>query len=506
MPPPDMPLDHKASPSVAFKTPPKKKRQASGSSSLALDLGSDHTAVDFSLAVTRKGSPPPGEEKHADQPYHGSVGASVQSLQVLYLPASPSDGQLVPCKSTAKRKLHDLLKNPIAFVPATEAVMDTVEPVPKRRRLDEAMQSRLDALKNVPRELARQDLRPAGIENHNGVVCYRGTVWQILMNTPVVVNWIKQHVPDPQLCKQLRDTKPNKSIRNGRRAKKTTDEEKPCVKCALRDLANAYWPPGGARRNQRSIDAMTQRLDRVMNRHNCTGCVEDDMYDDNSYSNQHDARDFMTDVILALRGTGAREIKEHEAIFGMERVLSKECPRCGRQENDWTPDIHWSLTVDIRTPAKGLDLEKYLANIFRVSKPATRCKTCNTDISHEYEDLIIAGPELLLVVLTRFVADRTGLNQRKINDRVPVKMKLDLSKYCKNVELREPGTLKYTLVGLSQHAGRLNGGHYESRITSSHGTYHITDENVTPIRLKQLLEPVDGSFVPYILAYTRDKD
>lgn len=487
MPPLDMLPDDKASPRrprIAFKLPPKKNKDLTTSSNVALKLKLD--PAEPGAAIGTKDHASLGEDQSPDVDqrlphYDDPIGASIQRLQIPHVPDSTSDGvdtpQLTPCKSTAKRKLEELSKNPIAFVPATKATMDT-EPARKRRRLmNQDMAERSHSVTHLSREYSRPDLGVAGLRNHNGAICYRRSVYQVLINTPVFVNWIKLHGVDPQ-----HPCPPQRS--------------KPCLHCALRNFANAYWPPGTLRRDEGAIDKALRILDKVMNAHSCVGGTP------RSFSQQQDAHEFLNQLLQFLeRDAVPRVIRELKALFGLKRVKSRSCTRCGLVDDTWDPIVEQGLCVNIRHPKRGLTLEEYVDNAFKEVNDGIFCTNCRTKLTHNYKHSVLDGPELMLVQMSRF----TWLGgARKLHDPVPLNLYLDLSKHFKDSQLQQPGTLRYRLTGMVLHEGGAAGGHYIAKVVTPKGTEEASDADITRnLTVKDLLKARDGTFTPYILAYTR---
>ncbi len=104
--------------------------------------------------------------------------------------------------------------------------------------------------------------------------------------------------------------------------------------------------------------------------------------------------------------------------------------------------------------------------------------------------LLDKPPQFLEIAVDRFYADRTGANQKKIQDKLAFNKDasgkavgsftepVDLSKYFAPEALDENGA-KYELIGVSQHQGTsLNGGHYVAYVKSGDQWFCTSDSSV----------------------------
>ncbi|OJD31825.1 ubiquitin carboxyl-terminal hydrolase [Diplodia corticola] len=408
--------------------------------------------------------------------------SAVQRLQVPYVPVAASDegvsGELTPCKSSAKRKLDEILKAPIQFVPATQATMAT-EPARKRRRIRTKEQSeRHDTISRLSTEYCRKDLGATGLVNHSGVHCYRRSCLQVLMNLPIFVNWIKLHGSS----QKYRCLKPG------------------CLACALRGLANAYWPAGAERRSAQRVDRAVRDFDNAINKlPRCPGGSRGERL------RQQDAHEFMVFILTNLSSSEAHKacmpLNEVEALFGLKQFPRRTCRSCGHQETQ-DPIIWLNASINIRHPRKGLDFKSYFDQFFYETLPSIECEQCRKKV-HDRKQVVIDGPEILMVQLARFASDGWG-HQSKVKDPVQFPLYLDLSEYFDDKRMQRPGTLRYKLTAVLQHAGGVNSGHYTAKVVSPKGIQDISDDVVEkPGVIKELLRTHDGGFTPYILTYVR---
>lgn len=107
-------------------------------------------------------------------------------------------------------------------------------------------------------------------------------------------------------------------------------------------------------------------------------------------------------------------------------------------------------------------------------------------------------PPFLEIALDRFYADRNGVNQKKIADKLPLDRDadgkatgdftdpLDLSKYFAPEVIQEDGA-KYELIGVSQHLGSgINGGHYVAYVKSGDQWFYTSDSTVKACKIAEV--------------------
>ncbi|OMP85358.1 Ubiquitin carboxyl-terminal hydrolase 36 [Diplodia seriata] len=426
---------------------------------------------------------------HPNQPFYlDAIGASVQRLEIPYVSVAASDptvaGELIPCKSSAKRKLDDMLRAPLLFVPATRATMAT-EPARKRRRIStktEEQDERRHTISHLNTESSRADLGATGLANHTGVHCYRRSCLQLLMNLPIFVNWIKLHGTSQRYhCPKFG-----------------------CLACALRDLANVYWPAEGDRRSAQRVDRAVRAFDSAINKlPRCPGGSRAE------HLRQQDAHEFMVFLLQNLSSSDPSKacmpLNELEALFGLKRFPRRTCRSCGHQETQ-DPVVWMVANVNLRHPRKGLDFKSYFDQFFYETLPPTIvCEQCRKK-GHDRKQVVVDGPEILMVQLVRFAFDAYG-RQSKIKDPVQFPLYLDLSEYFDDKKLQRPGTQRYKLTSVLQHAGSIGSGHYTAKVVSPKGIQDISDEHVeAPGAIKELLRPQEGGFTPYLLTYVRTSE
>ncbi|KAH9525374.1 hypothetical protein Btru_001205 [Bulinus truncatus] len=124
-----------------------------------------------------------------------------------------------------------------------------------------------------------------------------------------------------------------------------------------------------------------------------------------------------------------------ELLTGSNKFGCKECTRRKRKNSQFHPN---------KTEKKGKD-------------------TVYSNANKQY--LIFRPPAVLTLHLKRF--EQTGLTSRKVNHHVDFPLVLDLAPYCSSLCLGvKEGQTKvlYSLYGVVEHSGRLNGGHYTAYI------------------------------------------
>eukprot|EP01135_Chromosphaera_perkinsii_P010642 Nk52_evm42s2192 gene=Nk52_evmTU42s2192 len=116
--------------------------------------------------------------------------------------------------------------------------------------------------------------------------------------------------------------------------------------------------------------------------------------------------------------------------------------------------------------------------------------------------LIKRPPKVLTVHIKRF--EQTGRSLRKVNTHVRFETSLDISPFCsyyscKN-EVDSNGSIEYTLSGIVEHSGSLNGGHYVAYVRSKKDGiwYHISDSMVSTVSEQRVLNRP-----AYLLFYER---
>ncbi|KAL1636809.1 hypothetical protein SLS56_000902 [Neofusicoccum ribis] len=476
----NLPTSNKDKPTLKQKLSPLNVEPVARSEATA----GESTTDESKQSVNQKDhSALPSEDDHsADDEqlsHHDSIGASVQRLEIPHVlittAGDEAANQLVPCKSTAKRRLDELLKNPITFVLATKATMDS-EPVRKRRRLKAPqMDERYEAMSRVNHAHPRPDLGAHGLRNDKGLACYRISVLQALMNIPIFVNWVRLHGFNPS---------------HGN-----------CISCALCHLADAYWPFRGQQVSGNIMSALS-RLHTVFNGMKTTSTYHKRLQ---KFNKQEDAHEFF----VILMGLISKEMpkSEFEAIFGLKAFWQRTCRKCGGISKNHTV-VDDFLTVYVLQPKRGLEFMAYFEHLFKeFMSGLVECenKKCRGK-DHDRRNLIIDGPEILLVQINRTAHTKMG-REYKVNARVNPPLYLDLSEYLLDARMRRPGTLRYRLTSVVQQAGDTSFGHYTAKVVTPKGIELVNDRFVEgPLPIKRLLMANDDDFTPYILTYLKIRD
>ncbi|KAJ6255645.1 ubiquitin carboxyl-terminal hydrolase 10-related [Anaeramoeba flamelloides] len=127
------------------------------------------------------------------------------------------------------------------------------------------------------------------------------------------------------------------------------------------------------------------------------------------------------------------------------------------------------------------------------------CNNCKEHVQAMKKFDIWTAPEILIFQLKRF--SYTSSQRKKISDLINFPEEIDLKKYIKSEKCADK---KYRLFGVSNHYGRIGGGHYTAYVKNptTNKWYHYDDSSVSDMdNFKKVV-----TSAAYVLFYRRMKE
>ena len=169
-----------------------------------------------------------------------------------------------------------------------------------------------------------------------------------------------------------------------------------------------------------------------------------------------------------------------------------QCSKCQWVSQRVYNDVFLKLHVPPgKTHVTLADLVDYTSTVVLTDSDAVFCGHCNLKTSHKLSREY--NPDLFIMEVIR--ATESSNNNW-------VKNNVSLTFPCS--ELKLPGfSRSYQVVGSCHHRGSLNGGHWLTKLSSSHGWYELDD--LKPKNLPCGPPGVNDDSVTVILAIAEDK-
>jgi ubiquitin C-terminal hydrolase len=110
-------------------------------------------------------------------------------------------------------------------------------------------------------------------------------------------------------------------------------------------------------------------------------------------------------------------------------------------------------------------------------------------------------PAVLVLQIKRFSYGK--YSKQKLNSRIRVAQKLDLGPLLTHTDHASTKRPIYRLVGMVNHSGDINGGHYTAQCRNPHNArwYNFNDSSVSETSVADTFE----SSSPYLLFYSREE-
>lgn len=333
--------------------------------------------------------------------------------------------------------------------------------------------------------------KPRGFQNTSWTSCYRRSIMQTFMNTPLILNWLRKH-------NERQKTKHPDCPRNDPRC---------CVACHLKRLADAYyWNPSP----QQEFDAIVRRFDAAfvnqlwpeLNTVQSPWSLRND---------QQDAHEFLIFLLQSMNlemntpDHLTKPMNRHlyNSLFTLHTQTHWICPQCHRKNGP--VDQRESGRIVQTTTGTGLTAQRYFDASFQDEvQGGMQCEHCQAkNQKATRRERIVAAPAILFVVL-RFMKYERGTG-KKVDPRIVLSQDLDISKHRPRGYRSEQSGLHYKLKHVVHHEGRTTeAGHYFGRYTCPTGPFELDDRRViahSPVNQYQI-----GPSVPYILLYERWDD
>lgn len=221
--------------------------------------------------------------------------------------------------------------------------------------------------------------------------------------------------------------------------------------------------------------------------------VEVKPFVENLKCNQEDQDELM--AAAAWRNYLLRNKSVIVDLFQGQLKSTLTCLSCEIKSIQFEPFMFLSLPID----PKDSSIERSLELFTTEEEIEWFCNSCQSVQIAEKKLDLWKLPSVLIIHLKRFEFDaETGLN-RKLQQpiRYPTH-KMNLSPFLSTYQVEKA---KYNLFAMANHHGTVQSGHYTSIVRNSLNQqwYHISDDQVDPIGLSQVVENPDA----YVLFYSR---
>eukprot|EP00210_Caulerpa_lentillifera_P001932 g1857.t1 len=248
---------------------------------------------------------------------------------------------------------------------------------------------------------------------------------------------------------------------------------------------------------------------------------------------QEDAHEFLTQIISTLQEDYNRNIRkpkyiemkdqndvklqammewkynkqwndsEIDDIFSFQLHNEVTCPECGRISHRF----EYLTSLEVPLPEQPSSIEDCLVEFMKAERLDREnewyCSKCKYHVQATKQLRISRLPKVLILCLKRFNSSTT-LNsffrswKNKVNIKIPeehINLKSVLSS---TVDLSPGFKTEYELIGIVDHSGSVNFGHYTARVKNikNKNWYLMNDENV-----RRIAKPGGSSQSPYIFAF-----
>ncbi|CAL1590818.1 unnamed protein product [Knipowitschia caucasica] len=209
----------------------------------------------------------------------------------------------------------------------------------------------------------------------------------------------------------------------------------------------------------------------------------------NDVSTQHDASQYL-ELILKRISPSASEMFRGELFHSIKCVKG----HCINEDTD--PFI--VLPLPIIDPVNGLySVETGLERIFEtrmyMGENRAYCEDCGRNTEAEHKCEMKVHPQVLIILLKRFVLHHSSKGHIKSNCAVSIPATLDMK------------GMQYDLYGIVHHWGHLKSGHYTATVLSRNDKtwYQFNDDRVQ--KADEQLSGHTSSQTAYLLAYTGEQ-
>jgi ubiquitin C-terminal hydrolase len=157
-------------------------------------------------------------------------------------------------------------------------------------------------------------------------------------------------------------------------------------------------------------------------------------------------------------------------------------------------------------------LEQLVEYVYNINRKCKNCDTANTTTDKTYNILInnikdfFESREILENIFCDKCKTKTQFEQHRYLSVIPPLISISLNKYFDKFLLQYPwffiiNDIRYNLIGVIDHYGELNAGHYVSRVKRNNNLYLTDDKNISQLQ-QEIIEPLKET---YMLFYERQQ-
>lgn len=186
-------------------------------------------------------------------------------------------------------------------------------------------------------------------------------------------------------------------------------------------------------------------------------------------------------------------------FYGQLESIIK-CANCNHSSYSYDP----FSSIEVEIPSGAISvydcLDNYCYQEQLSSENMYNCDKCSTKSQATKILGLWSLPTVLIIQLKRF-----GNNHMLVKNNTYINFpnKLNMTKYTAHPNAKDErgniGLQMYDLIGIIEHSGNLNGGHYTSKCKYNDGWYNFNDAMVNRIEENQLITPN-----AYVLFYRMD--
>ncbi|XP_077961755.1 ubiquitin carboxyl-terminal hydrolase 50 isoform X2 [Gasterosteus aculeatus] len=183
-------------------------------------------------------------------------------------------------------------------------------------------------------------------------------------------------------------------------------------------------------------------------------------------------------------------------VFKGERTDAIKCCKGHTINEDIDPFWYLSLSLeDTSDPSTAHSVERGFERIFRsrvLDGDAVYCNVCGEETKATCESEMVSYPQILSLLIKRFILDNNTKSHFKSNRCVDVPRKL------------QRNHMKYEVYAVVNHTGSVSGGHYTASVLSHEdgAWYEFDDANVYKIEEQPFAESETfSSSTAYLLMY-----
>eukprot|EP00210_Caulerpa_lentillifera_P000984 g948.t1 len=220
------------------------------------------------------------------------------------------------------------------------------------------------------------------------------------------------------------------------------------------------------------------------------------------YVEMEDQNDVKVQAMMEWKYSKQWNDSEIDDIFSFQLHNEVVCPECGHISHRF----EYLTSLEVPLPEQASSIEDCLIEFMKAERLDQEnewyCSKCKTHVQATKQLRISRLPKVLILCFKRFSSSTTFNSffhswKNKVNIKIPEEHVSLKSVLSSTVDANRGFMTDYELIGIVDHSGSVNFGHYTARVKNikNKNWYLMNDENV-----RRIAKPVGPSQSAYILA------